>query len=47
MTHLFNKILTTKEIFIQWAKFTSKKGGENKINNYRLISLMSNDYKVF
>lgn len=48
---LFNHILTTEELPLQW--FTStiilihKKGNRDDLTNYRPISLMSNMYKLF
>lgn len=51
VTHLFNEIIATEQIPIQWTKSTiillHKKGDKNDINNYRPISLMSNLYKLF
>ncbi|KAJ8724843.1 hypothetical protein PYW07_015801 [Mythimna separata] len=51
LTNLFNEIMTTEQIPIQWTKSTivllHKKGDKNEINNYRPICLMSNLYKVF
>ncbi|CAF4875731.1 unnamed protein product [Pieris macdunnoughi] len=51
VTLLFNEIIETEQIPIQWTKSTiillHKKGDKNEINNYRPISLKSNIYKVF
>ncbi|CAH2106596.1 unnamed protein product [Euphydryas editha] len=51
LTNLFNLILDTENIPIQWTTSSiiliHKKGDRAEINNYRPISLMSNIYKVF
>ncbi|GBP50358.1 Putative uncharacterized transposon-derived protein F52C9.6 [Eumeta japonica] len=50
-TGMFNDIIDTEIIPQQWTEFNIillyKKGDKYEIGNYRLISLMSNTYKVF
>ncbi|XP_050680147.1 uncharacterized protein LOC126976047 [Leptidea sinapis] len=51
LTEMFNTILNTEIIPQQWTESTIillyKKGDKHDIGNYRLISLMSNIYKIF
>lgn len=51
LTELFNKILITEEIPVQWLIndiiLIHKKGSKDDVNNYRPISLMSTIYKLF
>lgn len=51
LTTLFNKILDSRSIPIEWAKsdiiLLYKKGDPADVNNYRPISLQSNLYKLF
>lgn len=51
LTDLFNEILRTEYIPLQWTTSTiillHKKGRIDDISNYRPISLMSNVYKIF
>lgn len=51
LTVLFNKILDTEQIPIQWKKsqiiLLHKKGTRTNINNYRPISLISSICKIF